>query len=257
MKKIIVMGVVVVVLFGLSAGASWMLHQNGMMDAEHSEGHEGHEGGGEKGGKSGASGHGASPGGNDVATGLRPGYNPDADSAGVLLTSVNAEKEAIKAREKLLASRQKSLDLILLDIRTERLAIDELRKQIDEELRNASDKMDALDRKSGELDKQRKQTAAKAQEISDRWSTITDSEKDSYKHMAQTYENMEAEAAAECIQKLADSGKMEMAAKILTLMSERKSAKLFAAMPDKTLASQLMEQSLKLISAPALNGQKK
>jgi flagellar motility protein MotE (MotC chaperone) len=255
MKKIISMGVVVVVLFGLSAGASWMLQQNKLAEAEQAQDHEG---GAEKGGKSAAPGHAARPSatGNDVATGLRPGYNPEADSASTLLASVKAEKEALKAREKQLVERRKALDLILLDVRTERSTLDELRKQLDEELKNATDKLEALEHRANDLDKQRKANTAKSQEISERWGTIADAEKDNYKHIAQVYENMEAEAAADSLQKMADSGKMEMASKVLALMGERKAAKLLAALPDKTLSAQLTEQMLKLINAPPGPGQK-
>jgi hypothetical protein len=241
MKKIIAMGVVVIVLFGLSAGASWMLNHNGLQETKTEEGQEAEGGKAHKNTAPVGTGH-------ETPTNLRPGFNADSDAAGQLLVAVKSEKEALKTREKQLATRQKSLDLILLDIRTERGVIDELRKQLDEELKTASEKMDAIERRSGDVSKQSKQTQAKALEVDDRWSKFADSEKDNYKHIAQVYENMEAEAAAESLQKMADNGKMDIAAKVLTQMSERKAARLLTALPDKALAAQLAESMLKIVN---------
>ncbi len=56
------------------------------------------------------------------------------------------------------------------------------------------------------------------------------------------FDSMDGEAAAPIIKQMADSGRMELAARILAQMKERNAARLLAELSDHALAVQLVER---------------
>jgi flagellar motility protein MotE (MotC chaperone) len=254
MKKIVIMGFVVAILFGVSAASSWLLQQN---QVHPSEGEDSAGPSAEKGTKASptSSAHqGASPANaSEPRPAVRAAFNAEAETTAHLAANLRNQMDAVKTREQQLATRQKQMEIIYLDIRGERGAIDEMRKQLAEEMKNATEKLDVLDRKAGEMDKKGKQLHDKAEELSSSYRKIDESEKDNLKKMGTMYDSMDADAAAQTLQQMADSGKMDTAAKILSTMRERQAAKVLAQLTDRTTAVQLLEQMRKL-QRPAAAG---
>ena len=67
-------------------------------------------------------------------------------------------------------------------------------------------------------------------------------EKKNIEKIAAMYDAMTPEAAAPIIKQMADTGRLEMAAKILAQMKERNAARVLEAMGDPALALQVLEK---------------
>jgi flagellar motility protein MotE (MotC chaperone) len=254
MKKIVLMGLVVAVLFAVSAAASWMMRNDQTAHHDHEESPDMASESGAKAAPSSNHNQGSATSSNgDARPAVRPNINAEAETAAHLTVTLRNQIEAVKTREQQLNTRQKQLELIYLDIRSERAALDDIRKQINEEAKIANDKLESLERKAGDVDKKHKQVHDKAEELKDSYRKIDDSEKDNLKRMANMYDSMEADAAAQTLQQMADSGKLDTAAKILFMMRERQAAKVLAQFPDRTTVAQLMEQMRKMQRPPGPN----
>ena len=242
MKKLILMAVIVVVLFGISATSSWLLRQHTASPADHGDSAEA---GGDKGQKSLSQ---------DTRPVARSPFNPDADKAAQLFGDLRNQTDALKAREQLFNARQKSLEIIYQDLRAERAAVDELRKQCNDELKALADKLDSLDRKAGDVDHQRKEIVGKIDDFEKRKLQFANTEqKKTFDRLGNVYDTMDPDAAARLLQHMADTGSIDTAVKILTVMHERQASKVLAAFPDKTTAVQLVDKMQSVDRGPTLN----
>jgi flagellar motility protein MotE (MotC chaperone) len=254
MKKLVLLAFIIVVLFSISAGASWLLRNNQQAThKEHTEEAAATPGKGQKGST-------AASGGllpqTDLKPAVRPSFNPEADSAAQLANNLRVQTEALRTREQQLIVRQKGLEIIFQDMRGERAIIDDMKKQLSEELKALSDKVESLERKSGEVDSKQKQLTNQHKQLKDSIVHIEDTEKDTVKRLAVVYDSMDSEAAAQQLQHMADTGKMETAVKILTMMRERQAAKVLAAFTDRTTVSQFIEKMTSVDRTPSAKGDK-
>src|SRR5262249_27846866 len=94
-------------------------------------------------------------GGEDLRPVIRPSGPPSAEETVRIANSLRDRMKAVREREEQVTSRQKQLELIYQDIRGERNVLDELRKQVADEMKVLNDKMASVDRKSGDLEQQR------------------------------------------------------------------------------------------------------
>ena len=252
MKKLVVLVLVAGVLFGLSAGGSWMWRQ-------HSKPHEEEEAGLEsliatkpenmsKSKEGPVAGHVAAA---PQRSAVRPPYTAGADEAVQLASNLRERLATVKERELQLAARQKQLQLIYNDIRSERSAVDELRKQVGEELKAVKEKMDAAERKKVEIEQQKQELTDKGTQMQKSVMEIEENERRNIDKMAKMYQGMEPESAARVLQQMADTGKMETAVKVLGQMQERQAAKVLSVLPE-ALAAQLLEKmkGLKRTTSP-------
>ncbi len=234
MKKLILMGVVVVILFGISAAASWVLRQG---HAPHGETEEPETTAETKKG----TGHGGGSGGGMTAA-VRPNYNAEADAAANIASNYRTQQEALRTRETALTNRMKNLETIYLDIRTERAGMEEVRKQIAEEMKALAEKLDALERKAGEVDKQRDKLSKQRRDLDNNILVLEGNEKEGIKRLAAIYDTLDPEQGARHIQYLADTGKMDVAVKILNGMRDRTAAGLLSKMEDPITVGQLVDR---------------
>jgi flagellar motility protein MotE (MotC chaperone) len=248
MKKLVLMGGVIVVLFGISAAASWFLRHGQAALGDHGEVDESSLDKKNKGPAN--SGVTASPP-PELRPAVRAQVNPEVDSAAQLASNLRTQMDALRVREQQFTARQKSLELISQDIRTERNSMDELRKQLNEELKGLTERVESLERKAGEVDQKRKQLSDQNKELNNSMVRVESSEKDNIKHLATVYDSMDADAAAQHLQQMADTGKIETAAKILAAMRERQAAKVLAQFPDHTTVVQLLEKMRSVDRSPA------
>src|SRR5262249_16153755 len=149
---------------------------------------------------------------------------------------------AVREKEAQLDARQQRLELVYQDIKSERSALDELRKQVSDELKAVEDKMTVVERKRVESEQKIQDKSAEIAALEKKRVELGNTEQTNIKRMAEMYDNMDAESAARILQQLADSAKLDTAVKVLGLMKERQAAKVLAAMPpDSGLAAQLLE----------------
>jgi flagellar motility protein MotE (MotC chaperone) len=243
MKKVLSLGLTALVLFGLSAAASWILRghttageSSPSADATTAEPLE-------LPGKS-YGGSGAAPGRGEAAqrVAVKAPYSPGAEEAIQLANTLRDRLTATKERETQLAARQKHLELIYHDIRSERAALDEIRKQVSEELKATKEAAGTVERRNSDLEEQRQKVSGRVKEMEDRLIKVEDLENGNVQKMAEVVNTMAPESAAKILQQLADSGKMETAVKLLGLMKERQAAKVLAELPEPALAAQLLEK---------------
>lgn len=251
MQKLIVLGVVAVTLFALSAGTSIYLRRTEEAAPEQpvdtpairkgnpAQAHT-------PGGQAAEAGNTGSP----LKPAVRPPYNPEAESAAQLAANLNKQTEALKSREQALAARQKSVELAYQDVRHERAGLDELRKKLAQEMAALEAKLATLEQSSGELDQKQQKTSKQLDELKNSTFAFEGQEQERLKHLATVYDAMAPAGAAKILQQMADSGGLETAAKVLSLMKERQAAKVIAELPDAVVAAQLMEK-LKTLQKPA------
>jgi flagellar motility protein MotE (MotC chaperone) len=251
MKNAVVLIFTGVVLFGVSAAASWFLHGHNLA-GEAKPGQEGTtEEAPETLGKRSRSTEMVSVAADtSQRVAVRPPYSPGAEEAVQLANTLRDRLAATKEREAQLSARQKNLELIYQDIRGERAAVDELRKQVGEELKAVKDQAAAVERRHTEMEEQRQKMSGRVKELEEHLIKIEELENGNVQKMAEMINTMAPESAAKILQQLADTSKMDTAVKLLGLMKERQAAKVLAEVPDPALAAQFLEK-LKDLKRPA------
>jgi flagellar motility protein MotE (MotC chaperone) len=238
MSRAIKVLTIALVLFSASAAASWYLQQRTARPDEHSKhGSDSVD----------KSGHAAAPGSHGadakpVRPALRTPLLPEAENLAKMVSGVQQQMELVRQREQQLAARQKHLDVIYQDLRSEQKSLEDVRKQIAEEMKLLGDRLDSLDRKTADAREQGHNTAQQAREMKQTLLEIDDTEKARVKQMASVYDSMDPEGAAQTFQEMVESGKLDMAAKILASMRERQAARVLSQLPNHSVAVQLLER---------------
>ncbi|MBA4065305.1 MAG: hypothetical protein C0501_16660 [Isosphaera sp.] len=150
---------------------------------------------------------------------------PGADSAAIL-----------SDREARLARRSAQVELVMKDIQSQRDAVEATLRQVNSELK-------AVAARTGELDGQ-------AADLKKKLAEVELSEAKNIGEMAARYDTMAAESAAPIFRQMADSGQLDTAVKILARMKPRNAAQVLAALGDTALATQLTDRMLRLRTAP-------
>jgi|GEM_PF-1331278 flagellar motility protein MotE (MotC chaperone) len=261
MKKLLIIGITSLILFVLSASASYFWQQKMRSHAA-----DGNAKGTETTGKDvpasketvrshAPSGNEKTPSRDDNAlrAAVRPTYNAGAEEIARMTNELRMRLAAVREREEQLAARKKMIDLIQEDIRGERTALDELRTQIKNELEALNEAMEGVEKQRGSLDEERQKISKSTQEMEARIVQLQKEEQENLKKMSGMYNSMSPEVAAKILQNLADTGKMDTAVKVLGQMQERQAAKVLAELTDAGLAAQLVEKlkSLRRASPPA------
>lgn len=144
----------------------------------------------------------------------------------------------IRTREEQLARQTDIRDLVLRDLQFEQDNVDRLRQQVTAEMKAAAAALPTPAQINLDADKR------KAEADALEWKNL--------KALVPKYESMSAEAAAPIFRQMADSGKMDTAAKMLSLMKDRQAGAIIAgiAATDAQLAGQITERILKLRQPP-------
>jgi flagellar motility protein MotE (MotC chaperone) len=186
---------------------------------------------------------------------VRPPFNQGADEVVQLANTYRDRLASLRERETQLGARQKQMELVYQDIRGERAAIDELRKQVTEELNGAKEMQAELEKKKLDADDQRQKTAGQVKELEQRMINFDGMETSNVQKMAEMLNNMAPESAARILQQMADTGKMETAVKLMGLMKERQAAKVLSEFTDPSMAAQLLDK-LKDLKRPSADAGK-
>jgi flagellar motility protein MotE (MotC chaperone) len=244
MRNLVVIGVIAALFFGLSAGVS--LYLQGLKSTSP-----------EKPGEAAAlpafPTAATAPAPTASKTPIRPPFVPEAEAMAQAAARQRDKEEALKKREQQLAVKQKYLEMIFQDIKSEQTGVDELRKQLSAELEAAAKKVADVEKKSKELQQERQETKKKVDDATKTLTEYDGLETDRIKQVAGMYDTMAPESAAKILQTLAEGGNLETAIKILSHMKERQAAKILAEIRDPVLAAQMLERlkGLKKPSTPA------
>jgi flagellar motility protein MotE (MotC chaperone) len=253
MKKLLIIGVTSLILFGVSASASYFWQQKQKsehgpemtekIDLKSKETSKHHA----------PPAPAAAPSHGDSAprAAVRPAYNSGTEEIARMTNELRTRLAAVREREEQLTARKKQIELIQEDIRGERSALDEMRTQVKNELESLNDAIQGVEKQRSNLDDERQKITKNTQEMESRVLQLQKEEQDNLKKMSGMYNSMAPESAAKILQNLADTGKMDTAVKVLSLMQERQAAKVLAELTDAGLAAQLIEKLKGLRRAPA------
>ena len=253
MKKLLIVGVTSLILFGVSASASYFWQQK--QKSGHAESGEHvdpmHKASAPHGkpsmaGTASHAGESAPP-----RAAVRPAYNPGAEEIARMTNELRSRLAAVREREEQLTARKKQVELVHEDIRGERTALDELRTQVKSEMEALNDALQNVEKQRGTLEEERQKVSKNTQEMEDRVLKMQKEEQANLKKMSGMYNSMAPESAARILQNLADTGKMDTAVKVLSSMQERQAAKVLAELTDAGLAAQLVEKLKGLRRTPA------
>jgi flagellar motility protein MotE (MotC chaperone) len=240
---------VAVVLFSAAAGGSWYL-QNHMRAESDAPGKTPESA---KDGKRNAA-AGSSASGGDTKTAkaaFRPPYTPDAEKIAKVAENLQQQTESHKAREQQLLVRQKNLEVILQDIRSEQKSLDDVRKSLNEELKLLTDKMIALDKKSQDAKQQGIVLDGQRDEIKKGKLEVSRVEKKQFESLGKVYDAMEVDAASQTLLELVEKGKMDTAVKLLYSMKAAQAAQVLAKLSSNAspVAAELVQRYLAIDAA--------
>lgn len=228
MKNMILLGVVAIVLFSISAGISLFLNTSKTPVEETKTADTGKK-----------SKVGDLEGEKPL---VRPSVNSGAEDTSKLANQLRDQLSSVKDREAKLDSRQKQVEIILQDIRAEREALDRLRQQVGNELKLVAEKSSELDKKYTDIENEKKNLVKGNADLSKTRIEIDKDERMNLTKMAGLYDTMAPENAAKILQQMADGGKMDTAVKVLAQMKPAKASRVLSEMPDAALAAQLLEK---------------
>jgi flagellar motility protein MotE (MotC chaperone) len=248
MNKTVIGLVVAMVLFSVSAGVSWYLQPPAAPTTDKHADKDDFA--------NGTLHHGVEPQkdkpvdeARSTRPSIRPGQSPDADYLTKLAADLDQQADGLKRREQGMTKRQKNLDLVYNEILKEQRNVDGIRKQVDEEMKLLAEKADVIERKYTQTRLEGTKIDEQNKDLRQTLLEVEDAERVRVKQMATFYDTMEAEKAAPTFQEMIDSGKLDMAVKILSNMKDRSASKLLAQLPNQTLAVQLLDR-LKGLKAP-------
>lgn len=224
MSRMITFLSIAVILFSVAAGASWYLQF-----AQHDGEEQTKPAAEEKTSKAKpapAKGTVAESGANRSLP--RPPASPELDKIAKTAAALQQQQESLKAREQQIVVREKQLDTIHDQIKKEHKKLDGVRKEIEGELAVVMEKLELLEKRSGSVDKARKEADGKLEDFEQRLSKIKPAEMKNTRQAATIHERMEPEAAALSIQQMVEKGEMDFAVGILANMRERQAAALLS-----------------------------
>ena len=232
MKNYLVMGFCALVLFAISAGLSIWLNQPHSTESESP--------------KKGA----AKEPERDRGRAAEPARSADTPTEEPRPGTLRDSALALRDREARLERRQAQIEIILQDIRATRDSIDDLRKQVQTELKLSEAKAAEVQNRVNDLKEQKRAVDRNLADLQKRQVDLESGERKNIDKMASMYDSMPAENAAKILQQMADSGKLDTAVKLLASMKERQAARVLAELPDTALAAQLLDKMRGLKRAP-------
>jgi flagellar motility protein MotE (MotC chaperone) len=249
MKRMLMYVLVGAVLFGVSAGVSWWWQKNQRSQASA----ENTSGSGQSGAVSQSGEVTSESGGESSASGdrvaVRLPQSQQVEAAVQLLATLEKRREELRRQEEVLNARQKNLELLYNDIRAERAALDALRKQIAEEMRLLEEQLGKLDEKRQELLRQKEEVAERVKDFEGSLRLFEDNERKNLETLAERVSNMAPESAAKLFEHMANTGNLDTAVKLFSLVRESKAAKILEQMPPD-LATQIIERVKNLKRTP-------
>lgn len=140
---------------------------------------------------------------------------------------VGLDPTTFRDREAQLARRAAQIDMVVRDLQVQRDVVDTLVRQVATDMKSAAGKLDQLETLASQIEKKK--------------ADISESEKQNISRIASMLDTMTPEGAARVIVQIADSGKLDNAARVLVLMKDRQIGRVLDQL-DPALAAQLLER---------------
>jgi DNA repair exonuclease SbcCD ATPase subunit len=155
---------------------------------------------------------------------LRPSASPEAERLTGMAVSLQRQQEALKNREKALAEREKQIDLAHEEIKKDQKKIDAIRKEVEAELQLVQEKLEVLEKRVGETRENIQRANVTLEEAKSVSLELGGVETKNLKQMANIYDKMDSEAAAQNILQMVEKGKLDTGVAILANMRDRNAA---------------------------------
>jgi flagellar motility protein MotE (MotC chaperone) len=134
------------------------------------------------------------------------------------------------------------MEIVTADMRQQHEATDQLTKEISLEIRKALLLINEIDSRAGELVQVEQANTKAAEDLKKKQAELDETERKNIEKLATVLDTATAETASGILAKMADEGKMDTAVKVLSRMKDRSVAKVLEAMPDASLAAQLLDR---------------
>jgi len=178
---------------------------------------------------------------------------PGAPSAGGALAQADTQR----------GLRDRQMEWIQLDLRGEQMILERLQKQLEEENKVLLERLERYEKWQKRKDQEEKKAAPpilnpngnRSVSESDQQPEVAgsagnprssqESDRDEavrLRQVASIYESMAPDHAAKILTQMADSGNLDMAAQIISLVKDRQAARILAEMHDPALGAQLLEK---------------
>lgn len=245
MWRMIMLFSVVIILFGVAAGASWYLQAQ---QKDHETPHVAEE---KK--KSNSNVNAVKPSVGEGVTPkslIRSPSSPDTERLAAMATSLQSQQELLKAREQQIAVREKQMDIIHEEIKKEQKRLDAIKKKIDEEMLALNEKIEHLERRAADNKVERTAITSAKQDVEQMTLRVDELEWMNIKAQVKTFDKMDPETANMLLVQMVDAGKLDTAAKILANVEKRQAAAIFAEMSknEPKLSAQIVERILQIKS---------
>lgn len=183
---------------------------------------------------------------------IRPATTQEAERITQMASALQQQQETLKGREQQLAQREKQIEAIHEQIKKEQKRFDVIRKEIQAELVLVQEKIELMEKRAAEGDRDRKAVETQREELKKSITELGGVEAKNLKQLALIYDKMDSEAASQSIHQMVETGKLDMAVTILTNMRERQAAGLLGeiARQDPSAAVQLFDR-MRLVKTPA------
>ncbi len=258
MKRLLLFTLTALVMFGLSAFVSWKLYPS-KPPAEASAEEEP-----KVADRGGPSGRGSASRPASSLNLVRPAPTPATEEVTQLAASLRKRLAAVHEKEAQQATRQRILDLVQQDIRTERAALEELRKQAAAELKKAEEILTKVERKTPSPPSHEEDppdaTVEKLPVPREVKEEVKEEKVEDYSKAADLFRSLPPPNAAEMLEDLAKAGKLDTAVKLLAAIPARQAARVLSEVTAPGLAEKLLERQKKRkplpLPAPKVNAPK-
>jgi flagellar motility protein MotE (MotC chaperone) len=236
---------VVILLFGAAAGGSWYLQSLQNKDGKDADTPKVSE---EKPVKP------AHPAPHKHASGesakpiIRPTAAKDAEHLTQLASALQQQKDQLDTRAKELDVRAKQMNIVHDEIKKEQTKLNVMRKEIQVELTRVQAKLEELDKKLADGKSLQNNIESSKKELLRTQGEFDSREAAAIKAQIKTFEKMDPDAAAIMLVGMANSGKLDTAVKILSMIQSRQAAAIFAEIQkqDEALPGQIFSKMFSL-----------
>lgn len=242
MKNLIVIGLVGVILFGISAGVSWFVVLPRMAETEEIE----PEGDDQPDDATATPAMPQSVNANDkpdaMPVSLRPEIPVTVEAVTELAQSIMKKEGRLIESEKQLKREEKRIGLLFEDLKQERKELTAFSQRIDAQVIEAREAAELLKMEKQQLEEQKKTLSTLEQKTG---TSLADAKGEEIKQRAELmkswFEKMEPELAAKYLKEFADRGDLELAAQVIDNLDTRQIAKVLAEINDPPLVAQIVE----------------
>jgi vacuolar-type H+-ATPase subunit I/STV1 len=240
MKRLIVVGLVGVILFGVSAGISWYVVLPRLAETTEEEPEQD---------KTLVDGPPAMPGNIDendkldaMPVALRPEIPVTVEAVTELAQSIMKKEGSLIESEKRLKKEEKRIGLLFEDLKQERDELTAFSQRVDAKVLEAREAVELLKMESQTLLDQKNALSALEKKTGKTSDDVQEDELDGRVEILKGwFAKLDPEVAASYLKEFANQGDLKLAAKLIDSLEERQIAKILAVLNDPPLVAQIVE----------------